>query len=205
MLNAIFGSISRVKILNLLLLSPEKKYQVQNLLLDLNLSSSMVRKELKNLVSFGILKEEKVKVEQEDALITKKTKSVLKEEKFYSANTKFLLYSEIKALFTKAQILFSQKFIDNLQRICQVKFLALTGVFTNYPESPTDILLVASVRRPAFLKLLAELEKELGREINFTILSLKEFKYREDIMDIFLYNILEGKSLILIDNIHQSS
>ncbi len=161
MLNAIFGSISRVKILNLLLLSPEKKYQVQKLLLDLGLSPSVLRKELKNLVGFGILKEEKIKMEKEETLAARKTKSILKEEKFYSANTKFLLYLEIKALFTKAQILFSQKFIDNLQKICQVKFLALTGVFTNYPESPTDILLVASIRRPAFLKLLTELEKEL--------------------------------------------
>ena len=53
-------------------------------------------------------------------------------------------------------------------------------------------------------RLIKELEKDLGREINFTILKESEFRYREDIMDIFLYNILEGKTLILLDNLHKT-
>jgi len=62
---------------------------------------------------------------------------------------------------------------------------------------------VGQVARPAFLKLINELEKDLGHEINFTILEEKEFKYRQEIMDIFLYNILEGKTIVLIDNFTQ--
>jgi len=198
MLEAIFGSVSRVKLLNLFLLSPEKKYQPEQLILDLGLPAVAIRHELANLVKCGLIKEEKISADK-----TAGRRSA--EKKIYSANGDFLLYPEIKALFTKAQILFSQKFIDGLQQICQPKFLALTGLFTNYPEAQTDILLVGFVRRPLFLKLLQELEKDLGREINFTILSEKEFQYREDIMDIFLYNILEGKTLVLLDHIHKSS
>lgn len=78
--------------------------------------------------------------------------------------------------------------------------LILTGFFTNYPEAQTDLLIVGNVKRPAFLKIISELEKDLGHEINFTILDDKEFKYRQEIMDIFLYNILEGKTIVLIDN-----
>jgi len=184
MLGSIFGSASRVKILNLLMLSTDKKIQATSLAKDLDLPVNSVRHELDNLAHFGLIVEEKNSG-----------------KKYFSVNTSFILYPEIKALFAKAQILSSQEFINGLQKICQPRFLALTGLFTNYPEAQTDILIVGVVRRPAFLKLIKDLEKDLGREINFTILSEREFQYREEIMDIFLYNILEGKTLFLIDNI----
>jgi len=201
MLEPIFGSVPRVKILNLLLLSETKKFPLTSLARDLNLPVNSVRHELANLIKFGLVNEEKISSERNetgDKLANKK------EKKYFSANNDFILYPEIRALFVKAQILFSQKFILGLQKICQPKFLALTGLFTNYPEAQTDILIVGSVRRSAFLKLIKELEKDLGREINFTILKETEFRYREEIMDIFLYNILEGKTLILLDNLHKT-
>lgn len=182
MLDAIFGSVPRVKILNLLLLSPEKSYSREQLSSSLNLTPAALLHELNNLTKFGLIRGDK---------------------KSYQVNADFLLYPELRALFTKAQILYSEKFLSGLQEICQPKFLGLTGFFTNYPAAQTDILIVGTVRRTAFLKLLKGLEKDLGREINFTILSEKEFHYREAVMDIFLYNILEGKTLILIDKIRK--
>lgn len=184
MLGSIFGSASRAKIIKLLILSTDKKFQASQIAKDLELPLNSLRHELDNLTQFGLIGEEKVAG-----------------KKYFSVNTNFLLYPEIKALFAKAQILSSQEFINGLQKICQPSFLALTGIFTNYPEAQTDILIVGTLRRPPFLKLIKDLEKDLGREINFTILSEREFQYREEIMDIFLYNILEGKTLVLIDNI----
>ena len=44
-----------------------------------------------------------------------------------------------------------------------------------------------------------EEEKELEQEVNFTIMTDKEFRYRKDITDVFLYRVLEGEKLIIID------
>ncbi len=202
MLEPIFGSASRVKILNLLLLAEDKKHALISLARDLELPLNSVRHELDNLILFGLVSEEKI-IENTPIDKTGKKSKKPAEKKYFFVNHNFILYPEIKALFVKAQILSSQKFIEGLHKICQPKFLALTGLFTNYPEAQTDILIVGTVRRTAFLKLIKDLEKDLGREINFTILSEKEFHYREDIMDIFLYNILEGKTLVLLDNVHK--
>ena len=180
MLNALFGSEARARILNLFLLHPEQKYYLQQVARDLNLQINSVRRELENMVKFEILNTDKTGPAEEKH----ETKS---QRKYFSVNQNFILYPEIKALFIKAQILSSQKFLHGLQKICQPKFLALTGLFTNFPEAQTDILIVGLVRRPAFLKLIKELEKDLGREINYTILTDKEFLYRSEIMDIFLY------------------
>jgi len=197
MLNAIFGSAARVKLLNLFLLYPEKRYLLSALSSDSGLSSVAVRRELDNLIKFGLLKEEKYREGGEG-------QKPSGEKKYYSVNTGFILYQEIRALFVKAQILFSEKFLEGLQKMCRPKFLALTGLFTNYPEAQTDLLIVGTFRRTAFLRLVKGLEKDLGREINFTILNEREFRYRQEVMDIFLYNILEGKILVLIDNLEKS-
>jgi hypothetical protein len=216
MLNALFGSEARVKILNLFLLHPESKYYINQIALDLKLAPNSVRKEMENILQLGLIIESPVvifdKVEEtaEEKRETKKNKNQKPdkkkeetkkdEKKYFEINKNFILYPEIKALFIKAQILSSQKFISTLEKSFQPKLLILTGFFTNYPEAQTDLLIVGSVKRPPFLKLITDLEKDLGHEINFTILEEKEFKYRQEIMDIFLYNILEGKTVVLIDN-----
>jgi len=198
MLNAIFGSEARVKILNLFLLHPETKYYILQIARDLKLPANSVRREVDNILKFGLIAAASAPLTDQPESKKDKAKG---EKKYFEANKNFILYPEMKALFIKAQVISSQKFISNLQKSFQPKLLALTGFFTNFPEAQTDILIVGHVKRPAFLKLIAELEKDFGREINFTILEEKEFRYRQDIMDIFLYNILEGKTITLIDSL----
>jgi hypothetical protein len=198
MLNAFFGSEARAKILNLLLLHPEQKYSRRQITSDLGLPVNSVRRELENMLKFAILTAEK----NGSAPGGNRAKG---QKILYSANQQFVLYPEIKALFVKAQILSSQKFLSGLQKISRIKFLALTGLFTNSPESPTDLLIVGSVRRGSFTKLIKELEKDLKREINYTIMNEKEFLYRREIMDIFLYNILTGKTVIIFDSLGDRS
>lgn len=191
MLNILFGSEARVKILNLMLLHPENEYYLREIARELDLQVNSVQRELNNLDKFGLI-------------ITKKIKEKptgKREKKYFTVNQEFILFPELKALFVKAQILFSQKFVGDLQKICEPKFLALTGIFTNSSDTPTDILLVGRVRKSTFLTLIKDLEKNLDREVNFTILDEKEFRYRQDVMDIFLYNILSGKIITLINRL----
>ena len=202
MLNAIFGSEARVKILSLFLLHPETKYYILQLARDLKLPTASARREVENISKFGLISEVAAPLtEFADNESKTKKKELKTEKKYFEVNKNFILYPEVKALFIKAQILSSQKFLINLQKNFQPKLLALTGFFTNYPEAQTDILIVGHIKRPSFLKLIAELEKDLGHEINFTIFEEREFKYRQEIMDIFLYNIIEGKTITLIDNL----
>lgn len=191
MLNILFGSEARVKILNLMLLHPENEYYLREIARELDLQVNSVQRELNNLDKLGLI-------------ITKKIKEKptgKREKKYFTVNQEFILFPELKALFVKARILFSQKFVGDLQKICEPKFLALTGIFTNSSDTPTDILLVGRVRKSTFLTLIKDLEKNLDREVNFTILDEKEFRYRQDVMDIFLYNILSGKIITLINRL----
>ena len=198
MLEKLFGSKARVKILKLFLLHPQDKFYIRQLARDLKLQLNSVRRELENLENFGILTSD---FKSEEAEAEKKPGTAGQEKKYYRANPDFVLFDEIKALIVKAQILYEKDFVRKLRSIGKIKLLILTGIFANNPSTLIDILLVGKINKAKLVKLINELEVELGREINFTLFDPQEFKYRRDITDIFLYGILEGRKLVVIDEV----
>lgn len=217
MLTAIFGSELRARLLGLFLLHPEAKYTISKLAADSGLTPAALRKELEALVGLGLLRveeEAEEKKEEKESLLDKKAisrtgkgraKKVLAPEKpkkkLYAVSSEFILYPELRALLAKAQILSSQKLVAAIDKNFQPKLLVLSGFFTNSPEAQTDILVVGAIKRSVFLKFVTDLEKSLEREINFTIMDEKEFLFRQEIMDIFLYNVLNGKTITLINRL----
>jgi len=198
MLEKLFGSNARVKILKLFLLNPTEKFYIRQLSRDLKLQLNSVRRELDNLEKFGILTSD-MKNEEEGKGEPEAIGG--QEKKYFRANPNFVLFDEIKALIVKAQILYEKDFVRKLNAIGKVKLLVLTGIFVNNPSTLIDILIVGKINKPKLVKLIRELEVELGKEINFTVFDYREFKYRRDITDIFLYGILDGRKLVVIDEV----
>lgn len=209
MLEKLFGSNSRVKILKLFLLNPADKFYIRQLSRDLKLQLNSVRRELENLEKFGILTSD-IKNEEEGKggkeasggqAPPRQGSGGGQEKKYFRANPNFVLFDEIKALIVKAQILYEKDFVRKLNSIGKVKLLVLTGIFVNNPNTLIDILIVGKINKIKLVKLINELEVELGKEINFTVFDSQEFKYRRDITDIFLYGILDGRKLVIIDEV----
>jgi len=188
MLSKLFGSDARVKILNIFLTKPDGQYYLRQLARDLDLQVNSVRRELLNLEQLGLI-----------IPVISEVKS--KEKKYYAVSRDFLLFNEIKSLFIKAQLLSTKDFVENVQKICTPKLFVLTGFFTGNTDSKTDLLLVGKVNKDKLVKLIKELEESVNREINYTIMDEKEFIYRQEIFDVFLHKLMEGKKLIITDNL----
>ena len=188
MLSQLFSSEARVKILNIFLTKPEGQYYLRQLARDLDLQVNSVRRELINLETLGLI-----------IPVTAEVKS--KEKKYYIVNRDFLLFAEIKSLFIKAQMLSTKEFAENVQKICTPKLLILSGFFVGDTDAKTDLLIVGKISRDKFLKQIKELEESIGREINYTIMDEKEFTYRQEIFDVFLHKIMEGRKLVITDNL----
>lgn len=210
MLGQLFGSNARVKILKIFLFNPEEKYYIRELARKLKLQVNSVRRELDNLEKFGILisganfNVDSVYTESLDGkevAAGKQVKEDKQEKKYYKANADFVLFEEIKSLIIKAQILYGQDFISKLKRAGNVRLLVLAGKFVNDHSAPIDLLIVGRFNKIKLVKLIKELEKELGREMNYTLMDTNEFRYRRDITDVFLYGILEGKNIVAVDEI----
>jgi DNA-binding transcriptional regulator YhcF (GntR family) len=212
MLGRLLGSNSRVKILKLFLLHPEKYYYIRQIARDLKLQLNSVQRELENLEKFGILTshfniikevDEATEMETPEAnnKPVKKPVEAKQEKRYFKVDRDFILYEEIRSLIIKAQILYEKDFAVKIEKTGQPKLIILTGIFVNNPNSIIDIFVVGKFDRHKLLKVIKELEDELGREVNFTVMDTKEFKYRRDITDVFLYTILEGKKFVVIDEL----
>jgi hypothetical protein len=196
MLGKLFGSNARVKILKLFILHPKERFYIRQIARDLNLQLNSVRRELESLEQFGLLLSNPAKSEAEIEASGAEGKT---DRKYYQVNADFVLYDEIKSLLIKAQFLYERDFIDKLKKAGNTHLLILTGFFVNKEKSLVDMLLVGRFNKPRLMKIIRGLEDELGREVNFAVMDNKEFKYRKNITDVFLYDILEGKKIVAID------
>jgi len=214
MLERLFGSQTRVKILKLFLLHPDQTYYIRQVARDMELQVNSVRRELDNLEKFGLLasrmsNEEKEREGEENGGsrgTAGKTpnKSKTQEKKYYFVNKDFVLYEETRGLLIKSQTLYREDFIEELKQLGNTQLVVLTGIFVNNPEANIDALIVGEVDKSKLKKIIEKLEEELGREINYTVMQYEEFKYRSDITDVFLYNLLEQKKLIVVDEVGMS-
>ncbi len=206
-LNKLFGSLARVKILKFFLVNPDESFYIRQIARDLGLQLNSVRRELDNLEAFGLLISSNQivnKTEQSKKIITKTKKKVATnktDKKYYKVNKDFILFEEIKALFVKAQVLYEKDFSDKILRVGKPKLMILSGFFVNLDNAATDILIVGKVNKTKTLQMIKELEAELGRELNYTIMDMKEYVYRRDITDVFLYEILENKKIVVLDDL----
>lgn len=199
MLAQIFGSNARVKILKTFLSKPEQKYYTRQLARDLELQVNSVRRELENLQNIGLLKQEEVlPVEKKDKIT--KTEALKNEKKYFVVDRDFLLFTELKGLFAKANLLSCQDFLKEIGKTGEIKHLWLSGLFTGESSAPTDILAVGKIKKDQFVKRVQILETDLNKEINYTLMDEAEYQYRLEINDIFLYKILQGRHLKIIDN-----
>jgi len=185
MLEQLFSSRTRVKLLKKFLLNPDHKYYVRQLTREIDERINSVRRELDNLVRIGFL----ITFDQE-------------QKKYYQVNKDFLLYSEIESLIIKSQSLLENKIIDKIKKIRGIKYCVLTGKFVKRPETLTDILVIGSkVDVTKFKEIIKLLEKNFGKEVNYTFLTPSEFTARSQMTDKFIYNILNGPKIIVVDKI----
>ncbi|PIP34163.1 hypothetical protein COX69_03150 [Candidatus Falkowbacteria bacterium CG_4_10_14_0_2_um_filter_48_10] len=210
MLNRLFGSKTRLKLLKHFILHPQEKLYIRQIARQLKLQLNAVRRELDNLEKFGLLASSLGKGESrpisaeavdnpENPGPVESQANNRQEKKFYLVNPDFILLEELKSLVVKAQILYERDFIEKVKRAGVPKLLVFSGFFVNNTFSPVDLLAVGQFNKPRLVRIINELENELGKDIRFTILGNREFKYRRDITDVFLYNILEGKKIVAID------
>ncbi len=196
MLAKLFGSLARVKILKLFLLNADASYYIRQISRHLNLQPNAVRRELENLETMELLTSHQGEEGEEGADDEKPGKN---DRKYFQANRQFVLFNEIKDLIIKGQILCEKDFTDKLRKLGTIKLLILSGLFINDKQAPVDMLIVGNFNKEKVAKLVKELEEELVNEVNYSVLSEEEFYYRRQVTDVFLYSVLEGKKIVVID------
>lgn len=197
MLEQLFGSKTRFKLLQFFIFHPNNHYFVRELTRLMKTQINSIRRELSILEDINLIKSFAPDVNLEKV---KKTGAL---RKYYGYNVDFLMGPELRSLLLKEKLLLQEGLIKTLKKLPGVQLLVLTGMFIGYTkeEIPTDVLLVGSVDDQKLKQIISQLEKDFGQEINYTALSYKEYQYRRSIRDRFLLSILDGRKLVLLDQL----
>lgn len=120
-------------------------------------------------------------------------------QKYFSLNKQYLLYKELKSIISKT-IGFEGSLKELINITEGIKTAFIYGSFAQDKEntsSDIDLLIIGHPDEGVFMEKADELEKKLGREINYNIYSEKEFKERLKHKDSFILNILKRPKIIL--------
>lgn len=184
MLEQLFGSRTRVKLLRLFLSQPQEEYYVRELTRRMNEQINSIRRELSNLEDMGILV-----AEERDG------------KKFYKVDQSHLMFQELRALFLKGRFTMERSFVTAIKDLGKVKLMILTGQFMNEASVPVDLFMVGEVNRTKLELLLHKFKEQFGFDIRFTVMPVSEFNYRREITDKFLFSILNSRKVVVFDEL----
>jgi hypothetical protein len=188
MIEQLFGSKTRVKLLQLFYSNPNRSFYVREITRKIDEQINSVRRELSNLLNIGIIESDNNN-----------------NKLYYEVNQDYDFYEPLATIFggDKAQVAANpikdveQK--DELKSIGRVDLALYTGQFTRDNSSGVDALFVGDINNHALEKFVAELEAKEGKEIRYTVMSLDDFKYRQQVKDRFINNVIDSKKQILVD------
>ncbi len=186
MLEQLFSSRTREKLLNLFLFNQDKRFFVREITRIIGERLNSVRRELANLEKFQL-----VVSEEEDR------------RKYYSLNMDFILLPEMTSLFIKARLLWENKILESTKKYDGIRYLSLVGFFVDDDEAKTDIVIVGRINKTNLASFIREIEKITNQPLRYTHFTTKEYNYRNSMTDRFLYDLLERKSIVLINKLNK--
>ncbi len=183
MLKKLFISKVRIKLLEQMLFNPKEEYHVRGLVRIMNEEINAIRRELLNLKSAGILKSE-----------PKGNKVV------YTIDTTCPILPELISMMYKDSEL-GQNLFRIGTKVVNAEIIIIAKPFIeNKYESNTDVdvLFVGNIEVRALTQEMKELEKIIGREIRYSVITLKDFEFAKKKREPFLMNILDNEKIILL-------
>ena len=206
MIEQLFGSKTRVKLLKMFYSNPNRPFYVREITRKIDEQINSVRRELGNLLSIGIISSDGAN-----------------NRLYYEVNQTYEFYKPLHEIFggddpaTAAVVLESDgkdtaaegatngkkvkadPVVADLLTVGNIEFALYTGQFTRDESSGIDMLIVGDVNQTKVQKFITGLEEREKKEIRYVVMPPSEFKYRREVKDRFIASVMASKQQILID------
>ncbi len=183
----LFGSKTRAKLLQLFFENPTKSFYVREMTRVIDEQINSVRRELLNLESIGVIKNE-----------------TFDNKVYYSANSKHPFHRPLIDIFSKKIGSVRDKDIKETtwEEYCRpvknyLKGLIVTNRFPG--QDGIDLLIVGNDKTKKLTRWAEVIEKKQGKPINYTIMSADDYTYRKSVCDRFITDIFEMEISEIID------
>ena len=123
---------------------------------------------------------------------------------YYSLNKSFPLYEELKAIVSKT-IGIEYILKEGLKGIESIVVSIIYGSVASGEDTGDSDIVVFLIGNPDMDELVnnvQEMEKELGREINYVLYTPEEFKRKKEARNIFIIDVLRNPKVFIIGEDH---
>jgi predicted nucleotidyltransferase len=179
----LFGQ-TRGRILALLFGMPDQSFFTRQIARQVGTSVGTVQRELETLTQVGLIE-----------------RSSIGMQVFYQANRDHPAYAELHSLIAKTAGAFHILRAALAPLAKKLAFVFVYGSMARGGEnagSDVDLMLIGDVSLDEILAQLTSAERDLGRSINPTVFSLKEFKSRLKAGNHFLKSVMREKKVLLV-------
>jgi hypothetical protein len=210
MIEQLFGSKTRVKLLQLFYQNPNRSFYVREITRKIDEQINSVRRELANLLSIGLIKSD-----------------TNNNRLYYEVNQTFEHYGALSSMFSGKKYKPSKKdtvvtpeadktateklphssveqeiedpFAKELSKAGNIRLALYTGQFTRDDSAGVDIVIVGDINSSAIDNLIDELEKAEKKELRYSIFTPEEFIYRQQVNDKFMVKLTDARKILLIN------
>lgn len=199
MIEQLFGSKTRVKLLRLFYSNPNRSFYVREITRKVDEQINSVRRELSNLLKIGII-----------------SSDTTNNRLYYEVSQEFEYFIPLAQIFGNADIVVTEEAnsdsdvvvvkpktadpeVEAIADLGNVELALYTGQFTRDESSGIDMLIVGDVNQTKLQKFMKDLEEKEKKEIRYVLFTADEFAYRRQVKDRFIITVMNAKKQILID------
>jgi predicted transcriptional regulator with HTH domain len=213
MIEQLFGSKTRVKLLKLFFSNPNRSFYVREITRIVDEQINSVRRELANLLSLGII-------------VSDSSNNKL----YYEVNQKYEHFKSLQNMFSeiavedtpvegevsepvqmnktkpsKETVSAADSGVVELPearhwaKAGNIVGIAYSGVYTRDESAGVDILIIGNAVVSKIESVVTLLEKEKNRELRYAIIEPDEWKYRRQVRDKFWLQFMGAKMQVVLD------
>jgi len=214
MIEQLFGSKTRVKLLRLFFSNPNRSFYVREITRIVDEQINSVRRELANLLSLGIITSDSAnnklyyEVNQTcdhfDALTSMFSELLVEETAADEKDDISVVPKTDKQAVKKAVVDADSSVIElpeakHWEKAGNIVGIAYSGVYTRDESAGVDILVIGNAVVSKIESVVASLEKEKNRELRYAVIEPDEWKYRRQVRDKFWLQFMGAKMQIVLD------
>ena len=183
MLEKLFTSRVRVRLLTLFLTHPTEAFYIRQIARLTGETYNNVRQELKNLAQLGLI-------------LTERRANAI----YYRANVDHFLFPELKRIILKTEAV-GDKLREALSALDDIRAAFIYGSTargTELASSDIDLMIIGDVDLEALDAAIDRIEEELGRTVNYTLFDVEEWRERVAQGHAFVTDVLTHEKIFLI-------
>lgn len=217
MIEQLFGSKTRVKLLKLFFSNPNRSFYVREITRKVEEQINSVRRELANLLSLGLI-----------------TSDSTNNKLYYEVNQKYEHYDALRSMFSEAKKTATKPVINDGKDLVSadkakgqpsksdepamvtedevelpeakqwtaagnITGVAYSGVYTRDESAGVDIVVIGDAVISKIESVVSALEREKNRELRYALIEPEEWKYRRQVRDKFWLQFMAAKKQIVLD------